>query len=1403
MAGCMVMLLMSKLLATGEKPLCLAPYCKSAAYQQQVVRMKKHPFFDGRHYVFRTNHRVKYHAGNATSPPFTLMMNNHLVSQLILISDHSQTMILTNTSAHTLYGEPYDGLLFHAEIDIPVGFSGTCTSVKKLKPHATCELSYWMQNNVAEYKSYFWLSGVEFTGSAFLPFAKSYPVLIPVSDISIWEKITPPFKGANGNADTTVVTPIDTMATMPVAIVSGNGSESTQDIIDDTKPQGINPYRWIYTNSTYQDNSNTRHDWIRPIEDYKNTPVSAINTGKKVFQIQDSGRSVQDSSGKTITNAHIKRFCTLASMEMEIFRGIVDYTNDCTNLPGSVPNFTHVNASVNTPKEWLLAMESGLFLSTDQGTTFHSISGFRGENVNIVLNSDAKIYAGVRNGASATTNGLYKISLTALEADNDKSWDKIAVFSGTSGHPGTIVYTLLNVDGRIYAGTEKGLYKQQIKGNDDNWSEVTTLAGKKIRSLFNTGESVFAGTEADGMYRSDDNGQSWMSVSCNKYNNRSSTETCNPPAGSGTTAPNAHAMPVLANFHQNIMLAPMNDPHDTALYRGYTSVNNGKTWDLKGMAADSNNHMTKQMALLTGQAPWLISANQKLYINLQANHLFDYDKQSWLPVKFLNPDGTDLSTLPKILSLTDVINISYYKANDATEAEKLADLPAFITTDHGIYTMKKLYKPYQLEKMGYVTSRLPDLYQCAVNAGSHPFAPSGCQSKNEVKLTVKPFGTALQSKKVYTFNYLPSFDLTNADIKETQKLTEVSLFAGTEDGLYRMHYNRADFKNLLMNDALGGKTWVQESQFKGKAVRALERTGDRLYAATATGLYYTTDGSSWSKADDADSFIKISDNTNIVSLRYTGSGLYVGTKADNAFPAMIYYTMDLRHWHILPLLSINRNNRANSTDQLSPDKVQECRIMYRSGTGVFVSLIPKPAHASEEDAKGLWLIYRPDEVATWRPYPFPDNYFIDAPGSNIRNGGGGFIFQAKNGDIYAMGCITGLQVLKGGKLDNNNEFINAPGSNITDGSFGVIFQATNGDVYAMGASDRLQVLKGGKLDNTNQFIVPPGSNITDGKNGVIFQAKNGDIYAMGASDRLQVLKGGKLDNSNEFINVPGSDITDGSFGVIFQATNGDIYAMGYDTGLQVLKGGKLDNSNEFINAPGSNITKGAGGVIFQATNGDIYAMGFGTGLQVLKGGKLDNSNEFINAPGSNITKGEGGVIFQATNGDIYAMGAGTGLQVLKGGKLDNSNEFINVPGSNITSGGGGVIFQATNGDIYAMGKKTELQVLKGGKLDNSNEFINPPGSNITNGYYGVIFQATNGDIYAMGRGTGLQALKGGKLDNNNEFINSPGSNITNGFFGIIFQAKNGDIYAMGRADDHVKHGQLQVLKEGFFIHHLN
>ena len=411
-----------------------------------------------------------------------------------------------------------------------------------------------------------------------------------------------------------------------------------------------------------------------------------------------------------------------------------------------------------------------------------------------------------------------------------------------------------------------------------------------------------------------------------------------------------------------------------------------------------------------------------------------------------------------------------------------------------------------------------------------------------------------------------------------------------------------------------------------------------------------------------------------------------------------------------------------------------------------------------------------------------------ASGTNITKGQYGTIFQAQNGDLYAM-VHGGLQVLKGGVLTPKNQFKATLGTTITKGQDGTIFQAQNGDLYAMGDGTRLQVLKGGKLTDENTFVVAPGTNITKGQFGTIFQAQNGDLYAMGAETGLQVLKGGKLTSGNTFITAPGTNITKGQFGTIFQARNGDLYAMGYNTGLQVLKGGELTGGNKFATALGTNITKGQYGTIFQAQNGDLYAMGFWTGLQVLKGGKLTSRKEFEKAPGTNITKGQYGTIFQAQNGDLYAMGSWSGLQVLKGGELTPEKKFEKALGTNITKGQYGTIFQARNGDLYAMGLDKGLQVLKGGgALTGGNTFIKAPGTNITKGQYGTIFQAKNGDLYAMGNETGLQVLKGGRLSSGNRFIIASGTTITKGQHGTIFQARNDDLYAMGYGTG------LQVLK---------
>ena len=403
-----------------------------------------------------------------------------------------------------------------------------------------------------------------------------------------------------------------------------------------------------------------------------------------------------------------------------------------------------------------------------------------------------------------------------------------------------------------------------------------------------------------------------------------------------------------------------------------------------------------------------------------------------------------------------------------------------------------------------------------------------------------------------------------------------------------------------------------------------------------------------------------------------------------------------------------------------------------------------------------------------------------ASGTNITKGESGTIFQAQNGDLYAMGYETGLQVLKGGVLTPGKEFEKAPGTNITKGQHGTIFQARNGDLYAMGFNTGLQVLKGGKLTSENTFIDAPGTNITKGESGTIFQAQNGDLYAMGFNTGLQVLKGGVLTPGKAFEEALGTNITKGEGGTIFQASNGDLYAMGWNTGLQVLKGGDLTDENTFVAAPGITITKGGYGTIFQAQNGDLYAMGFNTGLLVLKGGGLIPGKEFEKAPGTNIIKGQTGTIFQAQNGDLYAMGYRTELEVLKGGKLTPEKKFEKVLRTTIKSPGqGGTIFQARNGDLYAMESGIELQVLKGGGLIPGKEFEKAPGTNIIDGVDGIIFQAQNGDLYTMGLNVELQVLKGGALTGGNEFVAAPGTTITNSFRGTIFQTLNGDLYAMG------------------------
>ena len=901
---CMLSGFISKPVTAGNT-LCSGSSCAPVPYVKNTVSLKNDPLFDWRHYTFRTGNRTMSVNAATSSPVFKITKNSTVINNLVINSDQPQTITLKNISGHILYGESIDGLLFHVAIDTPANFWGSCVNKTKFVPDENCELSYKSKSTkIIDSESYFWLSGVVFTGAAYRPFAQY--IAINSVDINSWEKITPPFKDSSGSL-LTVDAPIETMETLPYA--TRTGTTKNESIIKN--------YTWVYTTLNFQPyRHGLSYDWatIDVAQGTRyNTQLYTINTGKKIFGIN-----------------HERKLCTFSNL---VVNRIAESWS-CSEFSEITKNDTlKVNFFLYTKKQWFIATEQGLYRSGN-GKTVSPVNYFNGKNTSVLLNSNRKIYVGVFDKNNADNNGLYKADLST-DLTNNSNWKEITGFPEPSKKAGKI-YALLDTDSVIYIGTNQGLYRQQTGGSDINWIKVTGFpAGKTVSTLFNTGETIFAGTEQDGLYSSNDNGTSWNKVPYNVFDKDMSNNNCTP-----TVSCQSHVMTVFANFHQNVMMAAVNGYQELPVNnRAYLSVNNGSGWTAKNILRWADHRsLATDITLITAQKPWLISAKNQLYINFNAEGIFDYDQQSW-ELATLKLENNTNNFLAKILSLTDIINISFYSPSSSNDSENLKNLPVFITTDQGIYYIKTgLYKLYKNSHLDSAPSRLPDLYACVEGKNMK------CTKKTNVKLTVKPFG--LTNKAVYTLNYLPVYQ-QSITVQDTQKIQEITFFAGADDGLYKIHYNRAEFKKVLMDDS-PDTTWQKVNGFQVGAVRALERTGKRLYAATEKGLFFTTDGKDWNPADDSHSDIKISNNQNIVSLRYTGSGLYAGTKAEGDNPAAIYYTMDLQHWHILPLATIDDPSK---TDKLSPNKVKECRIMYRSGTGLFVSLIPK--NAKDADAKGL------------------------------------------------------------------------------------------------------------------------------------------------------------------------------------------------------------------------------------------------------------------------------------------------------------------------------------------------------------------------------------------------------------------------------------------------------------------
>ena len=256
--------------------------------------------------------------------------------------------------------------------------------------------------------------------------------------------------------------------------------------------------------------------------------------------------------------------------------------------------------------------------------------------------------------------------------------------------------------------------------------------------------------------------------------------------------------------------------------------------------------------------------------------------------------------------------------------------------------------------------------------------------------------------------------------------------------------------------------------------------------------------------------------------------------------------------------------------------------------------------------------------------------------SNITDGRWGKIFQDEFKNLWVMGNSK-LQVLRAnqdgdgyvttGWINANSEL--TKNSNIDYASGGTIFQDEFKNLWTMGPLEKLQVLRANESGDgyvntgwdSNNLPSANGltksSNITNGSNGTIFQDEFKNLWAM-SFEKLQVLRvnqnGDGYDEKTGWTSAnngltKGSNIVNGINGTIFQDEFKNLWTMGQKTSLQVLRANESGDGYVTIgwtsatntsSTNGFNISNGNDGRIFQDEFKNLWVMGENSKLQVLK-----------------------------------------------------------------------------------------------------------------------------------------------------------------------------------------------------------
>ncbi len=274
----------------------------------------------------------------------------------------------------------------------------------------------------------------------------------------------------------------------------------------------------------------------------------AINEQNQMFAaIREKGIFTSTNSGLTwyetsngLTNFN---FNEIISKNNYVFlctsSGIFRKTPNDTNWTAINTGLSSLNASsifaTTDNILWLAVKGSGVFKSTDLGNQWTQFdAGIFNKNITSFCENNGILYAGSKgNGMFVSTNqgvtwtnkvnGLSFFQVSSLASfqntvfaatdggvyysnNNGEFW-----FSKAGGINYEAVKTLIIKDSTIFAGTEKGIFKVNISSHDTTrWTAVNNgLYNLNINKLYAKNGKLFAATEGNGVFVSENNGQNW------------------------------------------------------------------------------------------------------------------------------------------------------------------------------------------------------------------------------------------------------------------------------------------------------------------------------------------------------------------------------------------------------------------------------------------------------------------------------------------------------------------------------------------------------------------------------------------------------------------------------------------------------------------------------------------------------------------------------------------------------------------------------------------------------------------------------------------------------------------------------------------------------------------------------